>query len=309
MTESGPGSFAVAEDGVDPAPCPSRSLWTGARMPAIGLGTFGSDRFSGEEIADAVLGAAAVGYRHFDCATVYGNEHLIGASLETIQAGGIRARGLWVTSKLWNDKHDPADVIPTFRESLAGPAARLPGSVPGPLAVPEPPRAGRGRDVTRPQRQAVHPRRVHGHLARAGEARRHGPGPAHRHVEHVDRQAEAAAPRRPHQAGLQRDGAAPVLPAAGALQVRGGQRDRPDRLRADRLADPPGSRQDRGRHGRHRGPGHRRHREAAGRAPGDGLRQVGRPARAGPDPLLDLPQRVPEQPASDRLASRSRTRR
>ena len=112
-------SFSIAEDGVDPAVVPQRTLWTGARMPAIGLGTFGSDRFSGEQIAEAVLGAASVGYRHFDCAKVYGNESLIGASLEAIQAGGIRREDMWVTSKLWNDKHDPADVIPTFKESLA----------------------------------------------------------------------------------------------------------------------------------------------------------------------------------------------
>ena len=113
-----PVPFAIADDGVDPALVPQRTLWTGARMPAIGLGTFGSDRFSGEQIAEAVLGAASVGYRHFDCARVYGNEQLIGASLEAIQAGGIRRQDMWVTSKLWNDKHAPVDVIPTFKESL-----------------------------------------------------------------------------------------------------------------------------------------------------------------------------------------------
>jgi alcohol dehydrogenase (NADP+) len=116
QTQSGP--FAIAEDGVDPRSVPQRVLWTGAKMPAIGLGTFGSDRFSGEDIAKAVIGAAEVGYRHFDCAKIYGNEHLIGASLETIVAGGIPREELWVTTKLWNDKHDPADVIPSFKESL-----------------------------------------------------------------------------------------------------------------------------------------------------------------------------------------------
>ncbi len=110
--------FAIAEDGVAPGLVPQRVLWTGARMPAIGLGTFGSDRFSGEEIAAAVVGAAEVGYRHFDCASVYGNEHLIGASLERIISGGVRREDLWVTSKLWNDKHAPADVAPSFEKSL-----------------------------------------------------------------------------------------------------------------------------------------------------------------------------------------------
>jgi alcohol dehydrogenase (NADP+) len=118
MSQTLSGTFAIADDGVDPRSVPQRVLWTGAKMPAIGLGTFGSDRFSGEDVAAAVIGAAQVGYRHFDCARVYANEHLIGASLEAIIAGGIPRRELWVTSKLWNDKHAPADVIPTLKESL-----------------------------------------------------------------------------------------------------------------------------------------------------------------------------------------------
>ncbi len=110
--------FAIADDGVDPSLVPQRVLWTGARMPAIGLGTFGSDRFSGEDIASAVVGAAEVGYRHFDCASIYENEALIGASLRRIISGGIPREDLWVTSKLWNDKHAPADVALSFEKSL-----------------------------------------------------------------------------------------------------------------------------------------------------------------------------------------------
>jgi alcohol dehydrogenase (NADP+) len=49
MTQT-PAPFAIAEDGVAPALVPQRTLWTGARMPAIGLGTFGSDRFSREQM-------------------------------------------------------------------------------------------------------------------------------------------------------------------------------------------------------------------------------------------------------------------
>lgn len=110
--------WSIAEDAVDPRLVPKRRLYTGALMPAIGLGTFGSDHVSGAEVAEAVKGAAAVGYRHFDCAAVYGNEHLIGAALEEIMAGGIRREELWITSKLWNDKHAEEDVIPAFMQSL-----------------------------------------------------------------------------------------------------------------------------------------------------------------------------------------------
>ena len=87
-------------------------------MPAVGLGTFGSDRFSGESIAEAVKGAIAVGYRHIDCASVYLNEHLIGESLQSVMQSGIKREELWITSKLWNDKHAEKDVIPSCEQSL-----------------------------------------------------------------------------------------------------------------------------------------------------------------------------------------------
>ncbi len=111
-------TFRIAKDGIDPEMVPKRTLYTGAQIPAIGLGTFGSDRFSGESIAAAVLGAAEVGYRHFDCAAVYGNEHLVGESLQAIMRGGVKREDLWITSKLWNDKHAPEDVIPACKQSL-----------------------------------------------------------------------------------------------------------------------------------------------------------------------------------------------
>lgn len=111
--------FTPAPDGVDPARVPARTLATGARVPAIGLGTFGSDHVSHAQIAEAVVGAAEVGYRHFDCAAVYGNEALIGEALQTVMRGGVRREALWITSKLWNDRHAAAEVIPACRQSLA----------------------------------------------------------------------------------------------------------------------------------------------------------------------------------------------
>ena len=103
-------------DRIDPAAVPGRTLPTGAKIPAIGLGTFGSDQVSGAQVAAAVIGAAEVGYRHFDCASVYGNEALIGASLRTIMAGGVRRADLWINSKVWNDQHD--NVVAACKQSL-----------------------------------------------------------------------------------------------------------------------------------------------------------------------------------------------
>jgi diketogulonate reductase-like aldo/keto reductase len=104
---------------IDPESITQRKLYTGATMPAIGLGTFGSDHVTPAQVAGAVRGAAAAGYRHFDCASVYGNEREVGAALASVIAGGIKREELWITSKLWNDKHGEEDVIGSCRKSLA----------------------------------------------------------------------------------------------------------------------------------------------------------------------------------------------
>lgn len=52
-------------------PIPSIPLNTGAGIPQLGLGTW---PLTDAEVADAVEAAAALGYRHIDTATKYGNE-------------------------------------------------------------------------------------------------------------------------------------------------------------------------------------------------------------------------------------------
>jgi alcohol dehydrogenase (NADP+) len=110
--------FKGDPDGVDPDKVPKKVLKSGAKLPCIGLGTFGSDRFSAEAVAEAVKGAIAVGYRHIDCASVYGNEVNIGAVLKGVRENGLKREELWITSKLWNDKHGEKDVIPSCEQSL-----------------------------------------------------------------------------------------------------------------------------------------------------------------------------------------------
>lgn len=81
-------------DGIDPARVPFKTLYTGQHMPCIGMGTFGNDRFSPEQIAQAVKGGIAAGYRLIDCASVYGNEKEIGQALREVFASGlVRRRG------------------------------------------------------------------------------------------------------------------------------------------------------------------------------------------------------------------------
>ncbi len=98
---------------------PHQTLITGAKIPSIGLGTFGSDAVSASQIAAAVVQAAEIGYRHFDCASVYGNEPEIGEALAQVIASGIPREHLWITSKVWNDCHAPADVEKSCLRSIA----------------------------------------------------------------------------------------------------------------------------------------------------------------------------------------------
>ena len=97
---------------------PRKKLYTGDEIPVLGLGTFGSDKYSNQQISEAIFNAAMEGYRHFDCAAVYGNEAQIGSALKKVMATGIKREDLWITSKLWNDKHAEEDVIPAFKKSL-----------------------------------------------------------------------------------------------------------------------------------------------------------------------------------------------
>ncbi|WP_320129478.1 aldo/keto reductase [uncultured Sphaerochaeta sp.] len=89
---------------------------TGARIPAIGIGTFGSDHVSNEEMAQAVHTSLSLGYRNIDCASVYGNEKEIGKVLETFP---VKREELWITSKLWNDMHGKGNVLASCKKSLS----------------------------------------------------------------------------------------------------------------------------------------------------------------------------------------------
>ncbi len=111
-------TFTGAPDGVDPAAVPHKNLAGGARLPCIGLGTFGNDRYDGDTIAAAVKDAIRLGYRHIDCASVYGNEDRIGYALSEVQKEGLNREELWITSKLWNDKHAETDVIRSCEKTL-----------------------------------------------------------------------------------------------------------------------------------------------------------------------------------------------
>lgn len=104
---------------IDPNKVPKKTLTSGEKIPCIGMGTFGSDRFTATEIADAVAGAIRCGYRMFDCAAVYGNEDLIGKVFaDAIEEGAVKREDLFITSKVWNNMHGRGDVLISCAKTL-----------------------------------------------------------------------------------------------------------------------------------------------------------------------------------------------
>ncbi|KAG5849971.1 hypothetical protein ANANG_G00077350 [Anguilla anguilla] len=92
-------------------------LGTGRKMPLIGLGTWKSEP---GKVKQAVIWALQAGYRHIDCASIYGNEAEIGEALREALGPdkGLKREDVFVTSKLWNNNHHPEDVEPALQKSL-----------------------------------------------------------------------------------------------------------------------------------------------------------------------------------------------
>lgn len=92
---------------IEPSIVPKVTLHTGEEIPCVGMGTFGSDRFTPEEVSGAVAGAIRCGYRMFDCAACYGNEEQIGKVFaEAFQEGVVQRKDLFIMTKVWNDMHE-----------------------------------------------------------------------------------------------------------------------------------------------------------------------------------------------------------
>lgn len=95
----------------------SLKLRNGDQFPVLGLGTWKSEP---GEVGEVVKSAIRMGYRHLDCAAIYGNEAEIGQALrELFDQGEITRQELWVTSKLWNDCHHPSHVRAAMEQTLS----------------------------------------------------------------------------------------------------------------------------------------------------------------------------------------------
>ncbi|XP_052576904.1 aldo-keto reductase family 1 member D1 isoform X3 [Peromyscus californicus insignis] len=95
-------------------------LSDGNSIPLIGLGTYSDPR----PVRTCVLGlkmAIDEGYRHFDGAYIYNNEHEVGEAIrEKIAEGKVKREEIFYCGKLWATEHTPELVRPALERTLKG---------------------------------------------------------------------------------------------------------------------------------------------------------------------------------------------
>lgn len=85
-------------------------------IPVVGLGTW---KIPKGEVGATIATAIDVGYRHFDCASIYNNEKEIGTALTVaFDNGAVTREEIWVSSKLWSNAHAAKHVRPALERTL-----------------------------------------------------------------------------------------------------------------------------------------------------------------------------------------------
>ena len=90
-----------------------KTLHNGVQMPMLGFGTFKVE--DGEVTVEAVKQALKTGYRHIDCAAVYGNEDSVGRG---IIESGVAREDIFITSKVWNSEQGYDKTIAAFEKTI-----------------------------------------------------------------------------------------------------------------------------------------------------------------------------------------------
>ncbi|MGT2757328.1 aldo/keto reductase [Streptococcus ovuberis] len=88
-------------------------LSNGVAIPKIGFGTWQIP--DGAEVYNSVSHALKVGYTHVDTAQIYRNEVGVGRA---IADSGLARKEIFLTTKVWNDKHDYDLAKASIDESL-----------------------------------------------------------------------------------------------------------------------------------------------------------------------------------------------
>lgn len=95
------------------------SLYNGYSMPLLGLGTW--HHGDQKEMTDAIKFSVQKGFRHIDCAYVYGNEKEVGVVFSEIigKDKDVERNDIFIAGKLWCTEHAGDRVEAACRSSLA----------------------------------------------------------------------------------------------------------------------------------------------------------------------------------------------
>lgn len=86
-----------------------------SKIPSLGFGTWNLDKTN---VSEAVSAALHTGYRHVDCAAIYGNQKAVGKGIaHGLKSLNLDRSDIWVTSKLWNDQYSPNCLSLTSRHA------------------------------------------------------------------------------------------------------------------------------------------------------------------------------------------------
>ena len=89
------------------------SLSNGVKMPYLGLGVYLIK--DGAEVENVIKYALKTGYRHFDTASLYGNEIGVG---NAVNQSNIPRAEIFVTTKVWNSDQGYDSTLKAFNQSL-----------------------------------------------------------------------------------------------------------------------------------------------------------------------------------------------
>ena len=84
----------------------------GRCIPQCGLGLWQVDN---DQVPDLIQTAFTLGYRALDTAAIYGNESGVGQALAQ---SSLPREEIFITTKLWNDRHGHSSARQAFQESL-----------------------------------------------------------------------------------------------------------------------------------------------------------------------------------------------
>ena len=93
------------------------TLSSGYKIPTLGYGTW---QAAPGEAGSGVYEALKTGYRHLDLAKIYQNQLEVAEGIKQALAKipGLKREDIFITSKLWNNRHRPEQVEAALDETL-----------------------------------------------------------------------------------------------------------------------------------------------------------------------------------------------